>query len=332
MKLSKLLSRISLLVVLLICIASAFGVAGSWVYFKDVEPYEKNYAFGMGEFDYWTGAETLPDDVEGEDHSHLIAMVLNGVIKDENGNDKAIGINNPNSYLSEQIKDRSTSWLFKTDIIASMDYWEGEEITEYFDLATQGLSFLLYFPEGSGNTYYLFTTNIDFGENNSPNIPIDETIYPIYRTTLELNNETGKYEAVKTETGYADSAYYENRITGSWLIKSPSFNPDSWNAGELGDTFNNAINAYVGQTVVAYPKAADQKVYYKVTLTRNQKIVVSSENTACQINAYNPNQGQVSVTSGKRDSNLLGFTASSRGTYYIAVSGATSLTFTITAG
>jgi hypothetical protein len=102
----------------------------------------------------------------------------------------------------------------------------------------------------------LYTTSVELGtESNSPNIPIGEKIYPIYRTELH-KDETGKWVATETRTGYAESAYYQNPITGSWLVKYPSFDPNSWEEVDLGLSFNDAIYAFVGQTTTSYNKDA----------------------------------------------------------------------------
>ncbi len=110
MKLSKLLSRISLLVVLLICIASAFGVAGSWIYYKPTDAYDYGFTAGMVDFGY-TPEEILPggggqapgedssggstEVTPGENHYVLIDLVLNE-------NDKGYGLNINNNVVLHQ--------------------------------------------------------------------------------------------------------------------------------------------------------------------------------------------------------------------------------------
>ena len=94
MKLSKLLSRISVLVVLLICIVSSFGVSGSWIYYKPTDAYDYGFTAGIVDFGYSPeeilpgGGGQAPDEdssgsgessevTPGENHYVLIDLVLN---------------------------------------------------------------------------------------------------------------------------------------------------------------------------------------------------------------------------------------------------------------
>lgn len=278
----------------------------------------------------WVGADQLPDDVLGEDHQSLIETILNGTYTESNGKVTQIGLNSPDSYINNEIKNRANgNFLFRSDILGSMDFWERNDIDKFFDTGTSGLSFLLYFPEGESDTYYLYTTSIDLGESsNSPNIPIDEIIYPVYRTELKKDEE-GKWKATETKTGYAKSAYYQNPITGSWLVKYPSFDPNSWVEQELGTSFDNAIYSYVGQTTTAYNKTETSSKYYKITTSSATTIKVTSSDANAKIKVYNAQKNLVATNGGAQGSNSVSFRSSKNTTYYVEISGGKSITFAI---
>ena len=57
----------------------------------------------------WVGADQLPGDIVGEDHQALIEAILNGTYTESNGKITQIGLNNPNSYISNEIQNRTIS-------------------------------------------------------------------------------------------------------------------------------------------------------------------------------------------------------------------------------
>lgn len=277
----------------------------------------------------WVGVEQLPGDILGENHQTLIETILNGIYTDKNGQETKIGLNNPDSYINNEIQNRANgNFWFRSDILGSMDFWERNDIEKFFDINTTGLSFLLHFPAGSTDTYYLYTTSVELGDS-TPNIPVGETIYPIYQTELKKDEE-GVWKAIETKTGHADSAYYQNPITGSLFVKYPSFNPDTWVEEELGTSCDNAIYTYVGQETTAYNKDAVSCRYYKVTPTSNATVTVSSQNDTAKLKVYNSNQTLVSTNGGAQGSKRVSFAGRKGTTYYIEVSGGTSITFNIT--
>ena len=316
-------------IVTVICAAvlllSVTGVYATWQYSQGATVPETEF-LKLDVFP-WTGSEELPDDVSGEDHKGLIENILNGTITNSNGQEEMVGLNNPNSYLNNEIEERSSGW-FSSDTLGSMDYWQDENINNYFDMDTHGLSFLLYFPNGVSNTYYLFTTSVKLGEANTPNIPIGEYVYPVYRTILKKNSE-GIWEATETKVGYSPSAYYDNVITGSWLLKYPSFSPTGWREGELGTNTGNAIYMYIGQTATAYPDSKTEKVYYEVVPKSAMTLNVSCVHSNVVINVYNASGALVTATDGAQGSNNISFSAAQNTSYYIEISGDKSMTFTV---
>ena len=315
-----------LAIILLTCFCSV-NVKGAWYYHISISE-EIEIPVDVKVMP-WVGAEELPNDIMGEDHEQLIDTIVSGTYTDENGNVTEIGLNNPNSYINQEIANRTqgSSW-FTSDTLGSMDFWESQDIAKYFDTETTGLTFVIWFPESEPDTHYLFTTSIELGESNSLNYPIGQTIYPIYRTTLK-QNEAGEWEAVETKTGHAKSAYYDNPITGSFLVKYPSFDPSTWEEGKLGTSMSDAIYAYVGQTTTCYNDSATDVTYYKISTSSNSNITISSSNSEAKLTVYNSSGTQVSTRGGAQGSNRVVFRGSNNGTFYIAVSGGESITFTI---
>ena len=77
----------------------------------------------------WVGVEQLPSDVIGENHQELIETILNGTYTDSSGKVTEIGLNNPDSYINNEIKNRSNgNFWFRSDILGSMDFWERSDI------------------------------------------------------------------------------------------------------------------------------------------------------------------------------------------------------------
>lgn len=317
---------LSLIVIILLTCSATGAVSGAWHYPISISD-SIEIPVSVEVFP-WVGADQLPDDVLGEDHQALIEAILNGTYTNPNGTITNIGLNNPDSYINNEISSRTNGYFFfRSDILGSMDYWEREDIDKFFDTGTSGLTFLLYFPEGQTDTYYLYTTSIILGDED-PNIPIDELIYPVYRTTLQ-KGEDGVWKATETKTGYTKSVYYQNPITGSWLVKYPSLDPDSWTEGHLGSSTQNAIYAYKGQTTTAYSDNSTTPTYYKVTASSTNTIRITSENSNHSIRVYNSQMSLVSTNGGAQGTNTVSFKPSRNTTYYIEVSGATSITFTI---
>ena len=85
------------------------GVFGTWIFANPViERVSGQWEIMLGKID-WTGSDVLPDDgTTGEKHSALIQKILDGTMVDANGNVTNLGINSSDSYLTNEIKDRSS--------------------------------------------------------------------------------------------------------------------------------------------------------------------------------------------------------------------------------
>lgn len=313
-----------LIATLLVC----GGVNATWV-FADatVESVSGEWTASLGVID-WTGSDVLPDDGStGQKHAALIQAILNGTYTDANGNVTNIGLNSENSYISNEIESRSSSWLANSDTLGSMDFWEANDINKYFNTSTENISFVLYFPEGVDDTYYLYTTSVKLEQNGAPTIAIGNDIYPIYETVLQ-KNDMGIFEAVKTSVGYAKSAYYDNRITGSWL-RYPSFDPDTYKEGELGHTTDTAIWTYRGQSTTTYPASDTAPIYHRITPSANTSYTITVT-MGTRVYVLDQNLNQVDVTAGAQGSATVTFDARANRTYYFRFEGAEAIAFELT--
>ena len=194
----------------------------TWRYAQEkVESITGSPATILNVFEY-PPEEVLPDDVMGENH----VVLLQDLVGDEKG------LNKPDSYLNKQIKTRQNGVLGglikpKRDTLGSMGVDQGSELEKLFSLESENLSFLIQFI--NGDTYYIFTTEVDLGENGAPNYAIGTVVSPIYRTIVEKIN--GTWVTQTSAKGYALSAYYEESRHEANQTKIPSFDPDTWAAG-----------------------------------------------------------------------------------------------------
>ncbi len=279
----------------------------------------------------WEGSDTLPTDTEhGKNHVALIEAILNGEYVSD-GKNVNLGLNKGNnSYLNQQIKERKGIFWRDADQLGSMDLWEDDSISNYFELneATNELSFMLVFPDGSDDTYYLYTTSVELGERRAPTIPIGTNVYPVFRTILKLNSENGKWEATVTEIGYAPSKYYANPILG--LAVDPAFDTDKWQAGELGTSTSNAIYANTGMSLMVSADTEGTPVYYTITKTAQTDIKLTvQDGDSATVKVYDSSMKLVSVRAGAQGSQTLTFRASRNAKYYIEVIGDTVSTVTV---
>lgn len=298
----------------------AVGVYATWEYTQgDVSDIVSSVAVEMAEKE-WTGSDELPDQVQGELHYTLIEAIIDG----------DYGLNTPNSYINKEIDQRVGLGWFSTDTLGSMDYWERDNISKYFNTETENLSFLFYFPEGEGGPYYLYTTNVHLGGDRNPNFAIGTVIYPIYRTTIVYNEAADRYEAVETKIGSAKSAYYDNVVTGS-LLKYPSFDATSWTEIELGGTMDKAINSYVGETTTAYMKNETTPIYYtfiaKEKATRT--VTLNTTDHYFKVYVYDKNGNGVTATAGSQGGLTISWQTEQNESYYIKIMGGTVVEFSL---
>ena len=325
---------------------SITGVFATWIYAEESpDPQEITIQFQLFP---WEGSEILPDDVVGENHKALIDNIVNGTMIDSNGKLVEIGLNNPDSQISEQIADRTSKRKYT---FGSMDFYDSEEMHAIFGLEAANLTFMVYSPQNNTNVKYLYTTNCDLGEAGllwwgNAKYPTGERVYPIYRTRLEYQtnvDDKGKkvqeWVAVKTILGSAESAYYDNDTFGSAVSKNPAFDPTTFapikeedcesgeTAIEMGKTVNNAIYIPLGAVVDEMAYSTD-KTYFKYTASSNGTIKVTplekGENLTISVYSNSALTNLVASGTGQEFS----FSCSAR-TYYIVATGDMEVNFKI---
>ena len=198
---------------------TSYSVHSSWRYAQEKVAHVTSIPSKiLNTFEY-APEQVLPDDEIGKNH----VVLIENLVSDRNG------LNDPDSYLNEQIKKRQNGSLFKPkrDTLGSMGVDQGSELEKLFSLESENLSFLILFV--SDTIYYIFTTEVELGENGKPTYTIGSPIDPIYRTIVEKINDT--WVTQTSAKGYALSAYYEESNLLGNVTKIPSFDPDTWAAG-----------------------------------------------------------------------------------------------------
>ena len=326
------------LLLALISISLIAGTFASWIYAKDTpEDYSLDINIIGIEGFLWTGADDLPDSVEGEDHAWLIFNIVDGV--DASG--KEIGLNNPDSEINDRINDRLKGGLLwdEKDYFGSMAITGGDEVSEIFDAKTNGLNFIVHVE--SETVYYIYTTSVYLGEkgeinwlgNNKtagkPSIPIGEYIYPIYRTKLVRPNKNSDFEIVETKRGKAKSDWYDENRSNANATQIPCFDINTWVETEMGKspTTEDAIWTFVGDDPTAYATKGMQHVYYRMTPKKAGNYTVWTDNVDAQIRVLS-SDGVTALASGSnviQPDGTLGisvtWSASADTLYYIEITG-----------
>ena len=102
------------------------------------------------------------------------------------------------------------------------------DMTEF---TVDGLSWILYFPEGMDKTYYLFVTESDLSTYT-----INEDWVPnVYRTIIEKDAD-GKYQAGESVLGYAKSCYFDPHRPLRESSTIPAFDVTNWYKGTPPDS------------------------------------------------------------------------------------------------
>lgn len=306
---------------LMLAIMTVTGVCASWLYIDMVGDGEAEMKVGVQAFE-WAGSEVLPDDVKGENHQQLIAKIING----------EAGLNTEGSYINTEIAKREDR---NKVTYGSMDFWDASATDDVFDLSTENLTFMIYFPKDEPNTKYIYTTSVDLGEAGSifganNNFPEGTYIYPIYRTVTVYDGT--QWVPQETQVGMAQSAFYSNDYTGTWLSKNPAFEPSTWTAGKRGTTLNDAIYAFVGQSGMAYADSNDEAVYYYFENSARavRTVTTTNPNVSIKILLSNGKEASgVKTTTTATGTTVTWTTARNTSAYYIQLIGDTSMQFTI---
>lgn len=278
----------------------------------------------------WEGADELPNQSEyGNNHKILIENVLNGTYV-SGGQTQNVGLNTENSYLANEIESRKSITYRDANQLGSMDIWQSDRINEFFNLSSESnnVEFILKFPDGSDDTYYLYSTSLNLGDGWSPEIPVGTNIYPVYKTTLQRNSD-GVWEAISTEVGYAKSARYANPYTGITL--GNAFDTNSWTKGKIGTSFDDAIYTKLNYAmpVETHDSTTETYYYYDSSSTSNATVTINKSEKAVAY-VYDSNGNLVTaINDTSQGTQTVTFKPSRNTRYYIKITGDNYCTFTV---
>lgn len=278
----------------------------------------------------WEGADELPSQSEyGNNHKILIENVLNGTYV-SGGQTQNVGLNTENSYLAQEIQSRKNISYRDANQLGSMDIWQSDRINEFFNLSigSNKVEFILKFPDGSDDTYYLYSTSLDLGDGWSPEIPVGTYIYPVYKTTLQRNSD-GVWEAISTEIGSAKSARYNNPYTG--LALGNAFDTNSWTKGKLGTGLSDAIYTKLNYAMPVESHNDTDETYYYYDSSSTSNVTVSIQNSEKAVAYVYDSNGNLVATRNNttQGSQTVTFKPSRNTRYYVKITGDVYCTFTI---
>ena len=191
----------------------------------------------------WQGSDILPDEEEtGTDHLFLVQNMVDGSMSGR----PEIGLNDPDSELNQYINKRlegGIGWRDGRNYFGSMAVTGSEEMEAIFGAAAKGLSFIVEVDENdpSGNTYYIYTTDVYLGERGEPNwlgtsnktpgkptVPIGQYIEVIYRTKLVRPDKNSAFDIIETKKGKAKSDWYDENRSNANVTQIPAFDIETW--------------------------------------------------------------------------------------------------------
>ncbi len=322
---------LSVILVVAIVVLFSYGTSGIFAEWKYSEAISADIDIDIKVMVLpWEGADELPNQSEyGNNHKMLIENVLNGTYV-SGGVTQGIGLNTENSYLVSEIEKRKDIYYRDANQLGSMDIWQSDKINEFFNLSEESnkVTFILKFPDGSDDTYYLYSTSLDLGDGWTPEILVGTNIYAVYKTTIQRNAE-GIWEATSTEVGYAKSARYNNPYTG--LALGNAFDTNSWTKGKIGTSFDDAIYTKLNYVMPVETTNDTNETYYYYDSSSNNNVSVTVQNsTKAVVYVYDNNYNLVStINQTSQGSQTVTFKPSRNKRYYVKVTGDVYCTFTI---
>lgn len=335
--------RIAVAVLFAVLVFSTAGVWASWEYTGDFVP---SYSLTIDVQAFpWEGSEILPDDVVGQNHKQLIDSIIYGTTE-ANGKIKEIGLNSPKSELNQQISDRSN---IGRDTFGSMDVRDSSEMANIFDLDTSNLAFMIHSPADDTDVKYIFTTDGNLGPSSTLLNPKDpyyaegERIYPIYRTKIikKINTDgNAVWEPTETIVGSAESAFYANDWFGSWAVKNPAFDVDTFSpyfeedcesgqtAIKMGETVGNAIWLFDGKSENLDVLAPSGVTYFRYKASSNGTLNFALDVTKGMTVAVYSDSALTKLV-GETVTDTLSVKVSRGTTYYVRVIAGSKIVFTV---
>ncbi len=194
--------RLFLVICSVVIVGSIGGISALWEYAANiVSPEQANQLVNIEEFYY---AENVPDDEEEElSHNALLLKVV----------DNVEGLNNPNSLLSQAVKNRFED---NYDTVSSSQQVSGGNLRNVFS-SIEGFQYVGFLIEYvNDEEYYIYT--YDHRDTTDLNAPVDT-----YLTHLHLRD--GKWVLSGGFAGTAISCKYDGKTNGPY---KNTINPDSF--------------------------------------------------------------------------------------------------------
>ena len=205
----KVISKIVALISFFGMTLGAMGVYANWQYaIAPIVPVKEEVLLDFNTF-FWDGVEVLPDNpLLGESHFYLVENIV----------ETELGINNPNSHLSEVIESRIDN---SKDNVSSVAPTTGGNLKPIFSMSEIAyLDFYITIYVDDDNqpyAYDLYTFETIYGTNAGGNVN------PVFKTVIEKVD--GVFKAIHSYKGKASTKYYDTKQGGG---KSLTVNPDTW--------------------------------------------------------------------------------------------------------
>lgn len=323
------------------CVAALLactGVYATWSYFYAPDTARLYARPSLGAFTYGGTVvdynDVLPTDTEnGKSHLELMERILSNVV----------GLNNSNSALVNQI-EWANNIVYRNKVWGTMskDIWisqGGDTVKNQMGLADTEISNLSFMIQTvSSSQYYVYTTSISLGEagegsiwgnskKGSPNIPIGQYIYEVYRTNVVL--EKGVWVEKETTIGSAPSAWYDENLyqTKRQIPSFDVYNFVPYGQRMMGSTFAMPIYTYPGYGLIFYPDKSDDLWHFIVQSKNVTQTVTATGDEDIVLKIYDSNQNLISTIESIDHTCTYTFRASTM--YYFTVEGAPKISISV---
>lgn len=325
------------------CVAallSCTGVYAIWSYFYAPDTASLYTRPTLGAFTYGGTVvdynDVLPTDTEnGKDHLELLERILSNTV----------GLNNSNSALVNQI-EWANNIIYQNKVWGTMskDIWisqGGDTVKTQMGLSDSEIYNLAFMIQTvSSRQYYVYTTSVSLGtagdgsvwggnsKPGSPNIPIGQYIYEIYRTNVVLEN--GVWVQKETTVGSAPSAWYDENLyqTKRQIPSFDVYNFTPYGQRKMGSTSGMPIYTYPGYALTVYPDKSDEAWYFTVQAKNVAQTITVTGDDAVVLKVYDAGMNLLSTIEATDLTCTYACNAST--VYYFTVEGASKITVSVT--
>lgn len=321
-----------------VALLACTGVYATWSYFYAPDTARLYARPTLGAFTYGGTVvdynDVVPTDTEnGKNHLELLERILSNTV----------GLNNSNSALVNQI-EWANNVVYRNKVWGTMskDIWisqGGDTVKSQMGLADTEISNLAFMIQTvSSSQYYVYTTSIAMGEagdgsiwgnskKGSPNIPIGQYMYEIYRTKVVLEN--GTWVQKETTVGSAPSAWYdENLYQTKRQIPSLDVNGFTpYGQRMMGSTSGMPIYTYPGYGVIIYPDKSDDAWHFMIQSKDVTQTVTATGDEDIVLKIYDSNHNLINTIDSTDHTCTYTFNAST--VYYFTVEGAPKISVSV---